>query len=347
MDLNQLEKNFNKTINNLSIKTHFLKNANGIKVGICNYGARITHFIIPQNNKEVDIVLGFNNIEDYFKEDEYYYGVTVGRFANRIAKGKLTLNDETFQLAINNGGNCLHSGKTGFHNVAWEIISASDESIELKYISPDGESGFPGELTCTVKFSLGVNNDLKIHYNANSTKDTVVNLTNHSYFNLNGDDCGILNHQVRINAKYYLPINSSGIPTGEYAEVSKTPFDFRVTKKLGLEIENQHPQIIIGKGYDHSFKLEKEANELTFAASARGDLTNIKLEVFTTEPGMQLYTGNYLGGDKGKNGIIYKERSGFCFETQHYPNSPNQPKFPSTLLKAGDLFKSTTVFKIS
>jgi aldose 1-epimerase len=318
-------------------------------VGICNYGARITHFIVQKDNNPIDLVLGCDNLDDYLANDEKYVGVTVGRFANRIANGKFTLNNKEYNLAINNGANSLHGGIEAFHNIAWDVLGVTKNQITLMTVSPDMEEGFPGELTCKVDFNLTDEDELEINYWAKSTKDTIINLTNHTYFNLNGEDTeDILNHEVMINADYFVPVNESCIPLGHYQSVENTPFDFRIPKVIKEGLISDDLQISIGNGYDLSFVINENDNkELKHAASVKGDLTGITLAVYTTEPGMQFYTGNYLDQtDRGKKEKFYQKRAGFCLETQHHPDSPNQEKFPSTIIRADENFTSKTIFKI-
>lgn len=344
--LEKLKSQFEKYIDGKLINLYWLKNEK-LQVGICNYGARITHFIVSKDNCDVDITLGFDSIADYLsKQNEFYYGVTVGRFANRIEGAKFTLNNHTYQLEANNGGNSLHSGSVAFHNQVWEVKELKNNSISLSILSEDGEGGFPGNLSCEVTFTLTEEDELIVNYSAESDKDTVINLTNHAYFNLNGEGNGsILNHQFCINADEYLPIKENCIPRGHFEEVKNSPFDFREPKTAKKDIDSENEQLKFGNGYDHSFAIN-QTELMNFAASAKGDKTGITLEVFTTQPGMQFYTANYLSGDIGKNGLPYNARTAFCFETQHHPNSPNQANFPSTVLKAGEKFKSTTVYKV-
>lgn len=344
--IENLQRAFEKNINNLPVKLYWLENKD-VSVGICNYGARITHFLIAKGDEKIDIALGFNSIDDYLsKESEVYYGVTVGRFANRIEDAKFDLNGNTYQLEANNGTNNLHSGSVAFHNKVWTVKELKKHSICLTIMSPDGEGGFPGSLTCDVTFTLTDENELIINYSATTDQDTVVNLTNHAYFNLNGEGSGeILNHHFTINADRFLPIKENCIPTGALKDVENTAFDFRNTKTIDADIKLDDEQLKFGTGYDHSFAIN-ETELMNFAASAIGDKSGLTLEVYTTEPGMQFYSGNFLGGDIGKSGKAYDARTGFCFETQHHPNSPNQANFPSTVLKAGQLFKSTTVLKV-
>ncbi|HET8827978.1 MAG TPA: aldose epimerase family protein, partial [Pelobium sp.] len=243
-------------------------------------------------------------------------------------------------------GNSLHSGSDAFHNKVWDVISVKDHNITLSVTSPDGEGGFPGNLTCEVVFTLTEENELIVNYTAQTDQDTVVNLTNHAYFNLNGEGTGsVLKHKVRINADEFVPINTACIPKGFFDTVSNTPFDFRETKAIAKDIDVDNEQLKFGNGYDHSFAIN-QTELINFAGSAKGDQTGLTLEVYTTEPGMQFYTGNYLNGHIGKSGAPYYARTGFCFETQHHPDSPNNPNFSSTVLKAGEEFKSTTVYKV-
>ncbi|HEX7366777.1 MAG TPA: aldose epimerase family protein [Pelobium sp.] len=344
--LKDLDEAFKKTINGKQVGIYWLKN-DEVRVGICNYGARITHYIVANGAAALDIVLGFDSIDEYLdKENEFYYGVTVGRFANRIEDAKFSLNGKTYHLEANNGGNSLHSGSIAFHNRAWDVEQANENQVNLSIFSTDGEGGFPGNLSCEVIFTLTEENELIINYSAKSDEDTVVNLTNHSYFNLNGAGNGtILNHQIRINANEFVPIKENCIPKGNFETVAGTPFDFLEAKTVERDLNQQNEQLKFGNGYDHSFAINQ--NELlNFAAAAKGDKTGLTLEVYTTQPGMQFYTGNYLNGHRGKLGGKYSAQTGFCFETQHHPDSPNQAAFPSTVLKKDATFKSTTVFKI-
>lgn len=337
---------FEKIINDSKVQLYVLKNKN-VSVGVSNYGARITHFIIKKEDNETDITLGFNSIDDYLsKQNEFYYGVTVGRFANRIEDANFTLNNEVYQLEANNANNSLHSGSIALHNKVWDVENVKENSLRMYATSPDGEGGFPGNLTCEVVFTLTNEDELIVNYGASTDKDTVINLTNHAYFNLNGEGSGtVLDHQVCINADEFLPIKENCIPKGYFESVDNTPFDFREAKKIDQDLDLENEQIKFGNGYDHSFAINQK-ELLNFAASAKGDKTGLTLEIYTTEPGMQFYTGNFLNGDIGKNGEPYNARTGFCFETQHHPNSPNQPNFPSTVLKVGEQFKSTTVYKV-
>jgi aldose 1-epimerase len=277
----------------------------------------------------------------------------VGRYANRIAKGRFTLNGEQYTLAVNNGANALHGGLKGFDKKIWRAKNVSSDdgpAVEMTYVSPDGEEGYPGALTATVTYSLSNDNEVRIHYKATTDADTVLNLTNHSYFNLAGAGKGtILDHMVAINADRFTPVDSGLIPTGELKSVEGTPFDFRTPTAIGARIdETGDEQIKLGGGYDHNFVLNGGAGNLRFAARAKEPVSGRVMEVFTDQPGLQFYTGNFLDGSvTGKGGIQYEKRFGFCMETQHFPDSPNKPEFPSVLLKPGETFETTTVYKFS
>lgn len=332
-----------------SSKFFILENDLHTQVGISDYGARITHFIVNADDEPIDIVLGFDKLEDYFNAKEHYHGVTVGPFANRIANGRFSLDGKEYRLEQNNGTNCLHSGSVGFHNRFWQVDEFSKSSVTLSINTEEGEDGFPGGLSVQVKYTLDDDNNLSIEYFASTKFASPVNLTNHAYFNLNGENTNdITSHIVEINAEKFLPIDTDCIPTGELRNVDNTPFDFRVPKIVKKDISVEDEQLKIGKGYDHSYVLKEQNDDnFVFAASAVGDVSGIKLEVYTTEPAMQFYTGNYLGsGDKGKGDVVYVDRSGFCFETQHHPDSPNRPEFPSTILRPDDKFYSKTTYRV-
>jgi aldose 1-epimerase len=318
-----------------------------ITVTLTNYGARITSLTTAGKNGEpVDVVTGFDSVDAYLKAKAPYYGATIGRFANRIAKGKFSLNEIDYQLPVNNGANSLHGG-SGFHAKVWDIIDGSDVHATMQLFSPNGEDGYPGDMYVKVTFTLD-DNALRIDYEATSDKDTIVNLTNHAYFNLNGEGNGdVLEHTLTINANAYTRIDENLIPTGKIVSVTGSPFDFRETKTIGERIDTPHDQLLLARGYDHNYVLNKiGTDELTFAAKATGNQTGIYLEVHTTEPGMQLYTGNFMdGANTFKGGAKDNFRTAFCLETQHFPDSPNQPTFPSTVLSAGAVFKSTSLYK--
>ncbi|MES2278785.1 MAG: aldose epimerase family protein [Bacteroidota bacterium] len=318
-----------------------------LQATITNYGARLTGLITPdKNGNPIDVAAGFATVDAYLKATAPYYGATIGRFGNRIANGQFTLNDITYQLPVNNGPNTLHGG-SGFHDKVWEIADAQDQYAVFTLFSPDGEDGFPGDMRVKVVYTL-IDNALLIDYEATTKKDTVVNLTNHAYFNLNGEGSGdVLEHSMQINADAYTRVNENLIPTGKLSAVALTPFDFRQPKTIGERIDAEHDQLIIARGYDHNYVLNKtEGQKLSLAAKAIGNKTGISMEVLTTEPGMQFYTGNFMDGTNTfKGGSKDDFRRAFCLETQHFPDSPNQPNFPSTVLSPGGMFKSSSMYR--
>ena len=325
----------------------------GIIINIITYGGRITSLkVADRNGKMENIVLGFDNLEQYEKPNPFF-GALVGRYGNRIAKGKFNLNNKEYTLAKNNGENNLHGGLVGFDKVVWKVegVEESDSSASLKlsYLSKDMEEGFPGNLQTTVTYTLNKDNSLDVLYEATTDKTTVVNLTQHSYFNLSGDFSQlILDHEVQINADKYIPIDGGLIPTGELASVEDTPFDFRKAKLIGQDIKAENEQIELGGGFDHCWVLNDYSSGYRSVAKVHHSGTGRTLEVFTNEPGMQFYSGNFLDGTlPASNGATYAKRSGFCLETQHYPDSPNQPKFPSVSLEPGDKYSTKTTFKFS
>ncbi len=343
-------KDFGKLVDGKKITICILTNEQGCEVAITNYGAKIVSLMVPdRNGKMVDVVTGHQNIEDYLKSEEPYFGAVCGRYGNRIAKGKFTLDGVVYdKLAVNNGPNNLHGGIKGFNAVVWDMEQTDKQTVELHYISVDGEEGFPGTLKTTVKYFLSDDNKLLIQYEATTDKPTVLNLTNHSYFNLSGaGDPYIGDHLLEINADYYLPTDDTAIPYGPKEKVEGTPMDFRTPFEVGARINDDFEQLIFGKGYDHTYILNKkgEADDLTLCARCSSPKTGIVMEVYTTEPGVQLYTGNWMTGNfEGKNGQRYPERAALCLETQHFPDSPNKPEYPSTVLRPGEVFKSTTLF---
>jgi aldose 1-epimerase len=318
-----------------------------LQATVTNYGARITGLIVnDKNGNPVDVVTGFKTVDDYLKAAAPYYGATIGRFANRIAKGQFTLNGTNYQLPVNNGSNSLHGG-SGFHDKVWEIADVQDQHIVFTLFSPDGEDGYPGDLQVKVVFTL-IDNALLIDYEATTKADTVINLTNHAYFNLDGEGSGdVLKHTIQINADAYTGINENLIPTGKLSAVAHSPFDFREPKTIGEHIDANHEQLLMARGYDHNYVLNKtEGQKLSPAAKATGNQTGITMEVLTTEPGMQFYTGNFMNGaNTFKGGSKDDCRTAFCMETQHFPDSPNQPTFQSTVLRPGGMFKSSTMYR--
>jgi aldose 1-epimerase len=342
---------FGKTADGAAVDLYTLKNAAGMEVAITTYGGRIVSLKAPgRDGKFAGVVLGFDNLEGYLGEHPYF-GALVGRYGNRIAKGRFKLDGKEYKLATNNGANSLHGGLKGFDKMVWvgREVPGGDPSVELTYLSKDGEEGYPGNLTEKVTYTLTAANELRIDYSATTDKDTVVNVTNHSYFNLAGQGQGnILSHVVQLNAAKFTPVDAGLIPTGQLKSVEGTPFDFRQPTVIGARINDKDEQVTRGGGYDHNFVVDGEPGTLRLAARVTEPTSGRVLEVSTTEPGVQFYTGNFLDGTvKGKGGVAYAKRTGFCLETQHFPDSPNHPDFPTTTLKPGAEYKSTTVFKFS
>lgn len=329
-----------------------LTNGHGIAVTISNYGGTITSIKAPdKEGKMEEITLGFDSLGQYLKEHPYF-GALVGRYGNRIAKGKFQLDGKSYTLAANNMGNHLHGGPVGFDKVVWkaEVIERDGlPGLELSYLSPDGDQGFPGNLEVTVVYSLNNNNELSIDYHATTDKKTIINLTNHTYFNLTGNTKrDILDHQVTIYADRFIPVDNTLIPTGELASVEGTPFDFRRGMTIGEKINAEDEQITFGGGYDHCWVINrpKNSDELVFAAKVVEPTSGRKLEVYTTEPGIQFYTGNFLDGTlTGIGGVVYEKRFGLCLETEHFPDSPNQPNFPTVTLEPGSSYATRTIYK--
>jgi len=339
-----MEKSFGNH-NNVPITEYNLTNSSGMQVSILNYGGTITKLIAPdKEGKMGDIVLGFETLNGYMQKGQPYMGALVGRYANRIANAKFTLDGKDYKLAPNNFGNSLHGGNVGFDKVVWNVTKVGDSSLKLTYQSKDGEEGYPGNLNTEVMYTLGSDNSLKIDYTATTDKATPLNLTNHSYFNLSaGKDSTILNHVLQLNADKYTPVNDQLIPTGQIADVKGTPFDFTTPKAIGKDIDK------IKGGFDHNLVLNKKGNDLQEAATVYDSGSGRFMEVFTTQPGIQFYTGNFLNGSLTgtKENRKYIQHSGLCLETQHYPDSPHQPSFPTTILKPGETYRQTTVYKFS
>ena len=344
---------FGKTADGRDVSLYTLKSAKGMEVAISNYGGTIISLKVPDHAGHVeDIVLGFDSLDGYLEKDNPYFGATVGRYANRIAKGQFTLDGKTYHVPINNGPNSLHGGLKGFNKQVWSAKDSSDskgQHLALHYVSKDGEEGYPGNLTVDVTFTLPADrNELRVQYSAFTDKDTVLNLTNHSYFNLAGQGSGdILKHKVTLLASQFTPTDENLIPTGELRSVAGTPFDFRQSTAIGARIDGSDEQLKRGLGYDHNFVVDGDRGKLRLAARAVDPGSGRILEVLTTEPGVQFYTGNHLGTLHGKGGKIYKFRYAFCLETQHYPDSPNHPAFPTAELKPEQKFHSETVYRFS
>ena len=336
-----------------SIKRYTLENENGVVVRVTNFGAIITSIVVPDRNGNLaDVALGYDRVEDYINAvDKPYFGAIVGRYGNRIANGEFSIDDRTYTLLKNNGPNHLHGGAVGFDKVVWTVEQYTpSNSIRLSYQAKDGEEGYPGDLSLTVTYTLGSDNRLVVDYRATTNKATPVNVTQHTYFNLKGEGRGdILDHELMINADRYTPVNAELIPTGELAAVSDTPFDFNQSKPIGRDIGSADEQLEFGMGYDHNWVLNRSDDvDLILAARVYEPSSGRVLEVHTTEPGVQFYCGNFLDGRLvGKSGQLYVRRGGFCLETQHFPDSPNQPNFPSTILRPNETLQSKTTFTFS
>jgi len=343
---------FGKMKDGQPVGLYTLTNTGGMEVAITNYGGVVVSIKAPdRSGKFADVVLGFDTFDAYLNNTPFF-GALVGRYGNRIAKARFTLDGHEYHLAANDNGNTLHGGLKGFDKRLWNAKDVSTKEVpalELTYLSKDGEEGFPGNLSVTVTYSLTPKNELKIDYAATTDKDTVLNLTNHSYFNLAGQGEGdILSHLMMINGDRFTPVDATLIPTGELKSVAGTPLDFRKPTAIGARIDADDQQIKFGRGYDHNFVLNRKGGELILAARVTEPSSGRVLEVLTTQPGLQFYTGNFLDGTiHGKVGKVYPRRSAFCMETQRFPDSPNQPQFPTTALKPGKHFQSTTVFRFS
>lgn len=344
--------NFQKLVDGKNTELCILSNKQGAELVVLNYGAKIVSLMVPDRDGRLrDVVTGHNSIEEYLTSEEPYFGAICGRYGNRIAKGRFTLDGVTYdQLPINNGPNCLHGGIKGFNSVVWDMKQTDAQTVELCYTSEDGEEGFPGELKTVVTYHLSDENEVEIRYRAETSKPTVLNLTNHSYFNLSGaGDPYVGDHLLTINADYYLPTDETAIPYGPKEAVEGTPMDFRTPHTVGERINEPFEQLKFGKGYDHTYILNKEkADDYAFCARCSSPKTGIVMEVYTSQPGVQLYTGNWMTGNfVGKNGQRYPERAALCLETQHFPDSPNKPEYPSTVLRPGETFESRTTYKFS
>ena len=324
-----------------------LTNARGMELRAMSYGAIIVSLKVPDRAGVLgDVVLGYDSLAGYVASSPYF-GAVVGRYGNRIAKGKFTLDGQQYTLAVNNGPNALHGGLRGFDKVVWEVDTshtAEGSRVTFRYVSTDGEEGYPGTLTASVSYTLTDANEVRIAYEATTDKATPVNLTQHTYFNLAGSG-DILGHTLTFAADRYVPVDSTLIPTGELAPVAGTPFDFISAHAIGERIDADHPQLRNGGGYDHTIVLTRADTGLALAATLREATTGRTLQVHTTEPGVQFYTGNFLDGTlTGKGGVVYRRRNGLCLETQHFPDSPNRPAFPNTILRPGDVYRSRTVW---
>jgi aldose 1-epimerase len=345
------KKNFQTTFDGKQTSLYMLKISSNMQAAITNYGGRLVNLLVPSAKGELtDVVVGFDNIYEYQASSEPYYGAIIGRYGNRIANGKFILDGNTYSLYKNNGTSSLHGGKKGFHDVVWDAKQIGSSIVEFTYLSKDMEEGYPGNLDTKVIYSLTDDNELKISYEATTDKKTVVNLSNHSFFNLNGYGTGTINkHLLMINADYYTPVDSSLIPIGKIEPVADTPLDFRKPTPIEKRLDSYYVQIKNGRGYDHNFVLNTtEGAGLKKAAVATGDITGIVMEVLTEEPGVQFYGGNFMQSkNRIRGGGKDDFRTAFCLETQHFPDSPNRPLFPKTVLEPGELYKTSTVFRFS
>ena len=341
---------FGQTSDGQAVDRYTLTNPNGIEMEVTNYGGLITALRVPgQGGERADVVLGYDRLDGYLEQSPYF-GALIGRYGNRIAGGTFTLDDSTYALATNNGPNHLHGGERGFDKRVWAAEPFEDSTgvgLVLTYTSPDGEEGYPGTLEARVTYTLTDSNEVVFDYHATTDQATPVNLTQHTYFNLAGHGAGdILDHELMLNAQAYTPVDSTLIPLGEIADVRGTPFDFTEATAIGLRIEGDHEQLEHAGGYDHNFVLDGEAGQMKLAARVYEPTSGRVMEVRTTEPGVQFYAGNFLDGSiTGKDGAVYEQRTGFCLETQHFPDSPNQPAFPSTTLRPGEEYTSRTVYR--
>ena len=346
------KKPFGVTKDGIDINQYILKNANGMQITVINYGGIITSWKAKDRDGSYeDIVLGFDNLSDY-ESSSPYFGALIGRYGNRIKEGKFSLDGVDYTLEVNNGENHLHGGVKGFDKVIWEVdkeVKESSASLILRHISTDMEEGYPGNLDVKVIYTLTNDDELKVRYEAETDKKTIVNLTQHSYFNLSANlSRDILAHQITIDADSFLPVDKTLIPSGELRDVEGTPFDFRVPKRVGDDINEDYTQLTFGNGYDHCWVLNNQNEGVRFVASAYDTLSGRSLEIFSDQPGIQFYSGNFLDGTlKSKDGGNYEFRSGFCLETQHYPNSPNHESFPSVILNPGEKYNTETIFRFS
>jgi aldose 1-epimerase len=339
---------FSGAVDGKETKLFVLKNAQGAEAAITNFGGRIVSLMVKNDSDQlIDVVLGHDSLAGYQTETESFYGALVGRYANRIAKGRFTLDNKEYQLQVNDGKNTLHGGIDGFYDKVWDAKLIDEHTLELSYLAKDGEAGYPGNLNVKVIYDLTSDNELKISYHATTDKATVINLTNHAYFNLNGaGDSTITNHLLTIHAKEYTPVDATLIPTGKLLQVAGTPFDFTKPTAIGARINEDDEQLKRGGGYDHNFVLD-DSKDLRLAVTLHSPKSGIYMDVLTDEPGVQFYSGNFLTGKTadGKGGQRYGYRSALCLETQHFPDSPNQKNFPSTVLRPGQEYKSVTVYK--
>jgi aldose 1-epimerase len=342
--------NFAKEVDGKKVELFTIKNSNGLTAQITTFGGRVVNLFVPDaNGKFQDVILGYSSIDGYLTSPTPNFGAAIGRYGNRIGNASFTLNDSTYHLDANDGRNCLHGGSKGFYNVMWDGKQLSDSSMEISYLSKDGEMGFPGNLQVRIVYTMTACNSLKIEYYAETDAPTVCNLTNHAYFNLSGDmSTSINDHLLQINADKYTAVDSFLIPTGELASVEGTPMDFRTPTAIGARVGENFEQLKRGFGYDHNWVINPSKEDLKFAVSVTSPVSKINMKIYTNEPGIQFYGGNFLNGkDNGKYGVAYNYRSAFCLETQHFPDSPNKPEFPTTVLNPGQKYYSVCYYSFS
>ncbi len=342
---------FQKEIDGKKTNLYILKNKNNMQAAFTNYGGRLVSLLVPDSaGKLVDVVVGFDSVDGFVNSTEPYFGATIGRYGNRLAKGKFTIDGKQYSVFTNNGQNALHGGKKGYQYVVWDAKQTNDHTVELSYLSKDMEEGFPGNLNVKVTYSLTDDNELKMDYEATTDKKTIVNLTNHAFFNLNGEGNGtILNHVLQIYADQFTPVDTTLIPLGKHMPVKETPFDFNTPTTIGKRIDVVNDQLKAGGGYDHNFVLSgAKGMGMNHAATVKGDKSGIVMDIYTQEPGLQFYSGNFMQSkNKFKGGALDDFRTALALETQHFPDSPNQPSFPSTILKPGQVYRTSSIYKFS
>lgn len=343
-------KNFDTIIDGKKVSLYWIENKD-IKAAFTNYGGRLIGlWVKDKNGKSTDVVVGMNSIKGYKNSTEPYFGATIGRVGNRVALGKFTLEGKQYQIPLNNGKNALHGGVKGFQDVVWNAEKTNENTLVFTYVSPDGEQGFPGNLNVKVTYSITEDGAVKMEYEATTDKTTIANLTNHAFFNLNGEGSGtILNHELQIYGDKFTPVDEGLIPTSEFKSVKNTPFDFTSKHTIGERIENKDEQLKFGKGYDHNYVLNTDKKDgFVHAATIKGDVSGIALDIYTEEPGLQFYSGNFMQSKNTfKSGVKDDFRTAFALETQHFPDAPNQPKFPQITLKAGEKYHTVSLYQFS